>query len=251
MRFLNILIFLFSSFSANAIEPAMAPVHVLYQREGALTYGVVDAQKASDSANTNLSVSRQHYISSFNLSAGAENIARQNLSFELPELRATFQDQQHTLKKGVIVLGKDKKPYLVDAVFPDNKVVLSPLEVNPNSRHRLKENSNFTPIQRQNLQIVSTTDILAVEQSCFLRQYCKGQTLERINNIPICEAYALRNNLATPTLKVNCGNSRNFVGAAINAVFSDGTLMLHHTLINPFPESAWKYQSETTPTTAQ
>lgn len=251
MPLLNLLLVLISSPLANAIDPAMLPVHVLYQRDGALTYGAVNAQKASDPANTTLSVSRQHYISPLNLSATSEKIARQNLSFELPELQATFQEQPHVLKKGVIVLGKDKKPYLVEAVFPDNKVVLAPLEVNPNSRFRLEQNTNFTPIQRQNVQIVSTTDILAVEQSCFLRQYCKGQTLERINNIPICEAYAIRNNITTPTLKVNCGRARNFAGAAINAVFSDGTLMLHHTLINPFPESAWKYLPETTPTTAQ
>ncbi len=246
---LNFTALLISCFLAIAIEPAMAPVHVLYQRAGVLTYGAVSAQQVSDPANTNLIVSYERYISALNLSAGSDSVSRQNLSFELPQLQAPFHNQQHVLKKGVIVLGKDKKPYLVEAVFPDNKVVLSPLEVNPSSGNRL-ENTNFAPIRRQNVQIVSTTDIFAVEQTCFLRQYCKGQTLARINDIPICEAYALRNN-ATPSLKVKCGRNTKFAGAAINAVFSDGTLMLHHTLINPFPESAWKYQPETTPTTAQ
>lgn len=248
---LNFTLLLLSNFFASAIDPALAPAHVLYQRNGELTYGAVNAQRAADPANTSLSVSRQHYISTMNLSQSSENVDRQNLSFELPELQATFQDESHVLKKGVIVLGKDKKPYAVEAVFPDNKVVLSPLEINFVSRFRLQQNRNFAPIQRQNVQIVSTSDILAVEQNCFLRRYCKGQRLEQINNVPICEAYAIRNAPATPTLNVNCGRQTSFTGAAINAVFSDGTLMLHHTLINPFPESAWKYIPETTPTTAQ
>jgi hypothetical protein len=248
MRLLNIIILVFSFMPANGIEPAMPAVRVLYQRDGVLSYGSVNAIKARDTTLANLSVSHQYYISRSNLSARSEKVARQDLSFELPEVTATFQDQPHVLKKGVIVLGKDKKPYLVEAVFPDNKVVLAPLEINPNSRHRLEQNTNLAPIQRENVKIVSTSDILAVEQTCFLRQYCKGQILERINNIPICEAYAIRNNITTPTLNINCGR---IAGATINATFSDGTLMLHHTLINPFPESAWKYQLDATPTTAQ
>ncbi len=227
---------------------AATPVRVLYDRNGTQAYGAVNAQHASDPNRSPLIVTREYYITPSNRSVGTDKIPRQDLSFEVPEIQATFQNTPRTLKKGVIVLGKDRKPYVVEAVFPNGKVAMAELEINPVSRFRLEQNRNFAPIQRRNVSIVSTSDILAVEQTCFLQKYCKGQTLETINDIPICEAYNVRNNGAQ-SLNVPCGRFQN--GAAINAVFSDGTLMLHLTLINPFPEATLRYQQETIPEAAQ
>lgn len=224
------------------------PVRVLYDRNGTQTYGAVNAQHASDPNHSPLIVTREYYITPSNRSVNNDKIPRQDLSFEVPEIQATFQNTSHTLKKGVIVLGQDRKPYLVEAVFPNGKVALAPLEINAVSRFRLEQNRNFAPIQRRNVSIVSTSEILAVEQTCFLQKYCKGQTLETINDIPICEAHNVRNR-STSSLNVNCGRFNK--GADINAVFSDGTLMLHLTLINPFPEATLRYQPETTPEAAQ
>ena len=228
------------------------PVRVLYDRQGTLTYGTVTTARSNTPTSPTLSIYSDYYISSVNRSPRNDVVPRENLSYELPQIQATYQEQQHVLQKGVIVLGKDKKPYLVEAVFPNNKVVLYPLGFNHSSiSYDEEQNTIFRRLERQNVQIVSTSDILSVQQSCYLKKYCKGQKLEKIDGVPVCEAYAIRNNFAKPPIVTNCGGGNRGESATINATFSDGTLMLHFTLVNPFPESSWKYQQQAVPTTAQ
>jgi hypothetical protein len=229
------LVLLFSQFGYSS------GTRVLFEKDGALTYGTVDAIKANAPTSPKLIVSMSGYSKNGIASNSAAKVPREQLTFEVPQIQTTLQERSQSIKKGIIVLGTDKKPYLVEAVFPGDKVVLTPLKADIVSRFRIA-GSNFSPVEGKNVRIALISDILAVEEQCFLKEYCKGKTITKVADIPICEAYAIR--IKAPRhLQVRCGGA-NGESASIHAAFSDGTLLLHNTLINPFPDSTWKYAPE-------
>jgi hypothetical protein len=234
---MNLYSFILMLFIGNSVAvESVTRVHFL--KNGVIEYGYVDPIKANLNNPSQYIVSTKKYNAAGNVSSNSIRINKKDLVFEADSITTKIQEQSVVLKKGMIVLTKDQKPAQVEAVFPDGKISLIPIEVNPMSRNRLKENKNFAPIKNKNIMLVDKSNITAVEQDCFLRKYCAGKAYKNIEGIPVCQANALHD--AKNIGLVKCGRFGT-QGGTIGAVFSDGTLLLHLTLIKPFPQSIHKY----------
>lgn len=177
------------------------------------TYGTYNPEKSHKRDKDSYAVNIKNYISSMNLSSDIVAVKKTAVVSEVESLVTTMQ-----LKAGQIVLSKDQKPLLIEAVFANGKVVAKPLEINPSSRFRLKDiNEYFTPLQRTNMVILDKTEIVAVlEEKCSKDGlYCRGQKVSEINGIAICEKL------------VTCPIRKD---TTINGVFSNGTLLIHTSL---------------------
>ncbi len=176
---------------------------------------------------------------------GSIRVTPDQLIKPVPSIPHRMQQRDQSLRKGMIVLGADKKMFIIEDVFADGRVAVSRLTINANSRHRIP-NTDFVKQDREGYSIINKNEIIAVETNCFLR-YCRGQVYSEIENIPVCQRDVLttHNNSMTPEMRAalnpgfTCGRFGKF---EIHALFSDGSIAIHNRIINPFPRSLHNYQ---------
>jgi hypothetical protein len=235
MYFINFTLFLLVLTSANENTggTALAP----HPKHGWIVCNVLDGPKVKKKDPTKTLVTYDYRLPS-GLSSGKFEVEPQQVIPQIQQVNLPLQGEEKVITSGMVVLGKDKKPYRVESIFANGRVALMPLDINCVSRFRLSENSCFTPKQRTNPVIGPVSDIFAVEQKCFLQTYCVGTNLTKINDIPICEYKKIEED-RPKNFGVNCG-LQNYT--AIKAAFSDGSLLLGTTILNVFPESTLKYQ---------
>ncbi|MBY0386146.1 hypothetical protein K2X05_13385 [bacterium] len=178
-----------------------------------LQYGTYDPDRSHKRDKDSYAVQVEKYITPSNFSVDTLAVQKTAIVPEVESLVTTMH-----LKAGQIVLTKDQKPLLIEAVFANGKVVGQPLEVNLSSRFRLdKINKFFAPIQRVDRAILDKTEIIGVlEQTCSKDKFfCKDQEISEINGVSVCEKL----NLCYSTKKTH-----------INGVFSNGALLINNTL---------------------
>lgn len=227
----QLLFFALTSVITPLLMASSSGPSVLFEKDGTLYHGVATPIKAKKPEPNLVYVEAERYLSEINYSPINQKLEKKTLIYETNFISGTLHNKEVILKKGMIVLDAERKPALIEAVFPNGMVSLRKLEINGNSRARLDQNNNFAPKKGHAIVVTDATDITAIEQKCFLGKYCKDQAFKSIEGIPLCASAGLK--------KMSlCGKKDD---ALIRAVFSDGTLLLHTTLINLFPESTLKY----------
>lgn len=229
---------LFLLFFTSASNPVSETSLTLHPRYGWILCNVLNKPEIKKKDPTKVLVSYKYYLSPTNLSADTIEVESKKVVRQEKKANLTLQGKERSITPGLIVLGKDQKPYLVDAIFSNGKAAFLPLEINCASRFRTSKQSCFSPIKNTNHKIMQISDIHAVEQKCFLQSYCVGTTLDKINNIPLCSIYKI-NGKDVANHGVNCGKQKQ---TRINATFSDGTLLFNNKMLNLFPEATLKYQ---------
>ncbi len=211
---------------------------VLYNHEGKVQYGSIINNQNQDFVYIN-----RKYHNGAGWVSGNVKVPSSELTKPTESLEHTLQGKKQILKKGMIVLGKNKKMYFIEDVFADGRIAVNELSINPVSRFRF--NGNFVKEARPGVSIISKEDIQAVETKCFLG-YCKGQNYKNIQNIPICDREALATYKLPPEMRRSGfkGISCRYNQFTIHAMFSDGTVVVFSNIFNPFPTSIHNYQAE-------
>lgn len=235
-------LFLASSVFAQITSAVEKGQHVLAEQDGRLRYGEVKTEMQSSQGDLKYTVAFSGYNKRKVRTSKVEVFKTNQMVLPVKDMTHDLQGKTRTLKKGSVILSSGKKIYVVEEVFQNGQLAVTPLVANLNSRNRVSE--NFARVQRANIEVLKKEDVLAVEVKSFAG-YKKGARYKQIHGLPICDAKALQSYQlplemrAKEPVRFNCG--RGHVGALVHAVFSDGTLAIDNHIFNFFPKSRDKY----------
>lgn len=240
------LFYLFGFFFFLNVSAAEEPM-VLFSKGGEIVCGKKLPHLKSKLGNDYASVEYNFFITAANLSSRVLSVKKSELEVEKERLRVADNPFVSVVKKNDIVLTKDKKPALVEAVFPSGKVLLKPLKIQRNARGSLKiGSSNFIALAGVNSYVAPVNDILAVETDCNdTRSYCRGQSVNDINGLMLCDNSS---KAEFEKNKIHCGRQKS---AMIDAVFSNGDVLFGSQLMPTAQSSPKQGESNQTPSVHQ
>jgi hypothetical protein len=249
----------FSSVAKAQIQQTQASwvtYHVLFERDGHPAYGTVRARgPLNEARNSRGQVSISHdrmvqgRLGGWSRSSGGVTVNFDQITSAVPFLSKNLQGVERRLQAGSVVLREDNRAYHVLQVFSDGRVVAELLSVNRVSRHRLPGTNLTRSTQDPAHHIFHSNEIRAVAVNEFRatreQSYQVNGRYQNIAGMPLCDVAALRR-YQLPTelrgssdLRFSCG--RDSRGAQIDALFSNGTVMIGQYTFNPFPRSLEAY----------
>ena len=218
--------------------------YVLVDRNGETKYAEVGNYQKTKNGEYNYTLTIRERNKKLVNTSNSFGAKKNQLVLPAEQITQTLQDKPRVIKKGLVILGPGKKIYVVEDVFQNGKIAVTPLRTSLTSRPSERVSKNFTRAWKANVEILNKEDILAVEVP-FYRDYKKGGVYKQILGMPVCDAIGVRAYQLSPDLRseknirFNCGRKQE--GVSINALFSDGTMAINSYIFNPFPRSQEKY----------
>ncbi len=231
---------LFLLFSTSALEPKNEASLVQHPKYGWIIGTVLDGSKIKKRDPSKTVVNYSYYLSRHNKTSDSFEVEPQKIISQVKQTTLTLQGEVRKIAAGLVIIGKDKLPYVVDFVFADGRIALAKLRASAScgDDFSLTKTSCFRLMdENTNPLIESSSFINAIQQDCFLKSYCKDTFISSVNNIPLCALNSLDPSNKKP-LGLHCGQIEKI---RIDAAFSDGTLLLGQKTINLFPENTWRY----------
>lgn len=205
--------------------------------DGTVNYvKILNQDRNKNSGPQTIAVSRQYYAEIDrvfpNLRLSHYGANREQITLPVNHLNLDLEGKDRQIQSGTLVLGNDNLLYLVQEVYPDNRMAVYRLEIRPNHRDRVR--GLFLPLIQQGILVKSLDEIRAVEDTSY-GNYEKGKIYGEISGIPLCHNSNVKDEWNLPDdFSFGCNKGKQ---TQIREIFSDGSLLVGNTVFNPFQKT--------------